>query len=144
MLILPSVGATVSRIQLNESATRARISFSDGSSTIVSTVNTPSKKSISKTTITPNGVSKKKMVVRKESTGMPAMFKTVKTQQGIIQVPTAATQKRMEILEAKKMEVIERAKKRAELLEAKTVDSTSKLYDSLPEGTAVGQDGKPL
>jgi hypothetical protein len=50
----------------------------------------------------------------------------------------------MEILEAKKMEVIERAKKRAELLEAKTVDSTSKLYDSLPEGTAVGQDGKPL
>ena len=137
MLILPSVGATVSRIQLNESATKARITFSDGSSTIVTTTNTPTKKSVSKTTVSPNKIVKKKIVVHKESTGMPQMYRQFKTKDGqTIPVPSTDT-RRMEVLEAKKLEVIARAKKRAEMLEAKTMDASAKMAAGMSDGEEI-------
>lgn len=136
MLILPSVGATVSRIQLNESATKARITFSDGSSTIVSTVNTPTKKAVSKTMVSPNKVVKKKVVVHKESAGMP-MYKQFKTRDGqIIPVPTM-DQSKMQLIEAKKIDVIARAKKRAEMLEAKTMDASAKMVADMKDGEEI-------
>lgn len=133
MLILPSVGATVQRIILNESATKAKIIYDDGSSTIVSTTNMPNKKVVKKVVKTPTSKSVVKKVVRKESTGMPA-FKTVKTSGGVLNVPSAQSQ---QIMESKRIEALERAKKRAEMLGEQNMSASERLGLSAEEGSAI-------
>lgn len=133
MLVLPSVGATVQRIILNESATKAKIIYDDGSSTIVSTTNTPGHKAVKKVVKTPNSKTVVKKVVHKESVGMPA-FKTVNTNLGAINVPNAASQ---QILESKRLSVIERAKKRAEMLGEQNMSASERIGLSAEEGSSI-------
>jgi hypothetical protein len=132
MLILPSVGATVKKIILNESATKAKIIYDDGSSTIVSTVNTPVKKVVNKVTKTPSGVSVvKRKVVRSESVGMPNM------QQKSISNYPILTEKKLQQLESKRESVIEKAKKRAEMLGESTMTASERMGLNAEEGTSI-------
>jgi hypothetical protein len=136
MLILPSVGATVQRIILNESATKAKIIYDDGSTTIVSTNNTPTKKVVKKVTKTPVGTTKvvTKRSVATEAKGMPA-FKKVNTSAGTINVlPNAASQA---VLESKRISALERAKKRAEMLGEQNMSASERLGLSAEEGSAI-------
>ena len=115
MLILPSVGATVKRIILNESATKAKIIYDDGSSTIVSTQNTPNKQVVKKTIVTPNATVVKKKVVKKVNTDSLG-FKSVKTNYGELNIPSMSTP---EAMQQRTPAIIEKLKKRAELRESK-------------------------
>ena len=115
MLILPSVGATVKRIILNESATKAKIIYDDGSSTIVSTQNTPNKQVVKKTTVTPNATVVKKKVVKKANTDSLG-FKSVKTNYGELNIPSMSTP---EAMQQRTPAIIEKLKRRAELRESK-------------------------
>ena len=138
MLVLPSVGATVKKILLNESATKAKIFYDDGSTTIVSTNNTPTKSSVKKISVSPSGttVVKKKIVKKKlsESMGMPS-FRTVKTTLGNINVPTSTHIK--SISDPDVANIVERAKRRAAMLESKTMDGSQKFAMNTQDGTKI-------
>jgi hypothetical protein len=134
MLVLPSVGATVKRIILNESATKAKIIYDDGSSTIVSTTNTPGHKTVKKVVKTPTSKTVVKKSVHIESaSGMP-MFKNIKTKHGSVCVPNIQSQ---QIMESKRLEVLSRAKKRAEMLGEKNMSPSERVGINAEEGSSI-------
>lgn len=132
MLILPSVGATVQRIVLNEDASAAKLLFSDGSTAVIRTKNTPTTKKTAIASKIPNGklLAKKKLV---KKPGMTSMSTTsvIKTHQGSMPVSMI---KNPEAMAKAAGAVIERAKKRAEILESKTMDSSARLGLSAQDG----------
>ena len=133
MLVLPSVGASVTKIVLNESATKAKLFFNDGSSTIIRTQNTPNVKSVVKKTVSPNGstVIKKKIAVKKsitENSGIRAINKTNR-----INMESVSPEK----MALRAPDVIERAKKRAAMLESQTMDASSIAAMSMSDGQDV-------
>lgn len=129
MLVLPSVGAKVNRIILNESATKAKIFYDDGSTTIVSTKNSPTSSSVKRTTVSPGGNAVKKTVIKKTSGGGKV-------------VNRSASVVRMEAVSPASManrapEVIERAKRRSEMLEAQTMDASAMAAMAMQEGQEI-------
>ena len=134
MLVLPSVGASVKKIVLNESATKAKIYYDDGSTTIVSTKNTPTTQTVKKQTVTPHGVKVvKKNVVTKENVG----FKAISTPNGKVKVPVNMESVQPSAMAQRAPDVIARAKKRAEMLESKTMDASAIAAEAMSEGQAV-------
>lgn len=136
MLVLPSVGASVRKIVLNESATKAKLYFDDGTSTIIHTTNTPTKKSKSVVMRSPNTVVRKKTTVVKKQ--IPAVegirFKKITTHQGTMNVPMVSDPK---VLEEKAQSVLARAKRRAEMLESQTMDASARMAMNAPDGQEV-------
>jgi len=126
MLVLPSVGATVKKIVLNESATKAKLYFDDGSVTIISTKNTPTTSTVKKTTVTPNG----KSVVKKSVTE-GAGFKPVSRRTNVLESTTPQQ------MAERAPDVIERAKRRAEMLESQTMDASQIAAMSMQEGQEI-------
>ena len=131
MLVLPSVGASVTKIVLNESATKAKLYFDDGSATIISTKNTPNTNAVKKTTVTPNGTVVKKKIVK--STGGNAGIKAV-AKKTYAQVMESTTPQAMA---SRAQDVIERAKKRAAMLESRTMDASAVAAMAMQEGQEV-------
>lgn len=133
MLILPSVGATVRKIVLNDSATKAKIYFNEGTSIIINTTNVPGVKKASMEARIPSGkmVAKKKLVKKPGMTSV-STSSMIKTHQGPMSFSMI---KNPEAMAKQAQNVIERAKKRAEILEAKTMDGSAKM-------AAMAQDGQ--
>ena len=133
MLVLPSVGATVRKIVLNESATKAKLYFDDGTSTIIHTTNSPGIKKTAISAKNPSGkmVAKKKLVKKPGMTSV-STSSMIKTHQGPMSFSMI---KNPEAMAKQAQNVIERAKKRAEILEAKTMDGSAKM-------AAMAQDGQ--
>ncbi len=129
MLILPSVGAKVVKIVLNESATAAQITYDDGSKTVVRVKNTPSTSSVKKTTVTPHGGVVKKKVVKKTSGGGTVINRSSSVMNMESVSPNAMAQR--------VPGVIERAKRRAELLESQTMDSQMVAAMAMTDGQEV-------
>ena len=132
MLVLPSVGATVQRIILNENASAAKLIFDDGSSAVIRTKNTPTTKKITSVSKIPNGkMLAKKKLVRKPGMTSVSTTSVIKTHQG--SMPFTAI-KNPEAMAKAAEGVIERAKKRAAVLEAKTMDSSARLGLTAQDG----------
>lgn len=131
MLVLPSVGASVTRIVLNESATKAKLFFDDGSATIISTKNTPNTNAVKKTTITPNGTVVKKKIVK--STNGNSGIRAV-TKKSYAQMMEATSPQAMA---NRAGDVIERAKRRAAMLESKTMDASQIAAVAMQDGQEV-------
>lgn len=131
MLVLPSVGASVTKIVLNESATKAKLFFDDGSATIISTKNTPNTNAVKKTTITPNGTVVKKKIVK--STNGNSGIKAV-TKKSYAQMMEATSPQAMA---NRAGDVIERAKRRAAMLESKTMDASQIAAVAMQDGQEV-------
>ena len=143
MLVLPSKGACVERIILNESCTKAKIIFDDGSSVITATRNaTPSGNKVitKKVTRTPTGVAVSKTIkkIKKHSISenrVPSnLLKVVKTKQGNIIVPN---DQRLMQLHEKAQQIAEKSKMRAELLEKSTMDDSAIMANSMTDGQEV-------
>ena len=128
MLILPSVGASVTKIVLNESATKAKLFFDDGSSTIIATKNTPNTNAVKKTTVLPNGTVTKKKVVKTSPSGIKAVKKTY------AQVMESTSPQAMA---NRTPDVIERAKRRAAMLESSTMDAGQVAAMAMQDGQEV-------
>ena len=128
MLILPSVGSRVTKIVLNESATAAKITYDDGSTTVVRVKNTPNVSSVKKTTVTPSGVVKKKVVKKTTSGGGTVINRSSMMNMESVS-PNAMAQRAPS--------VIERAKRRAELLEQQTMDAGSIAAMAMQEGQEI-------
>lgn len=131
MLVLPSVGASVTKIVLNESATKAKLFFDDGSATIISTKNTPNTNAVKKTTITPNGTVVKKKIVK--STNGNSGIKAV-TKKSYAQMMEATSPQAMA---NRAGDVIERAKRRAAMLESKTMDASQIAAVAMQDGQEI-------
>ena len=129
MLVLPSVGAKVNRIILNESATKAKIFYDDGSTTIVSTKNSPTSSSVKKTIVSPGGNAVKKTVIKKTSGGGKVINRSASLVKMEAVSPTSMAKRAPG--------VIERAKRRAELLEQQTMDSEMVAAMSMQDGQEV-------
>lgn len=132
MLILPSVGASVTRIVLNESGSAAKLTFDDGTTTIIRTQNTPNKKSLSTIVKTPNSVVKKKIVKKVSTEGV--QMKHIRTHQGPMTVPVMHNPQQ---LKEKALDVVERAKKRAAMLEQQTMDASAKMAMGMDDGQEI-------
>lgn len=128
MLILPSVGAKVVKIVLNESATAAQITYDDGSRTVVRVKNTPTTTAVKKTTVTPHGGVVKKKVVKKTAGGG-----TVVNRSSIMNMESVSPN----VMAQRVPGVIERAKRRAELLEQQTMDPSAIAAMAMQEGQEV-------
>ena len=127
MLILPSVGSKVTKIMLNESATAAKITYDDGSTTIVRVKNTPNTSTVRKTTVTPSGVVKKKIVKKSTSGGTVINRSSMMNMESVS--PNAMAQR--------VPSVIERAKRRAELLEQQTMDASAISATAMKDGQEI-------
>ena len=127
MLILPSVGSRVTKIVLNESATAAKITYDDGSTTVVRVKNTPNTTAVKKTTVTPSGVIKKKVVKKSTSGGSVINRSSIMNMESVS--PNAMANR--------VPGVIERAKRRAELLEQQTMDPSAVAAMAMQEGQEI-------
>lgn len=133
MLILPSVGSKVTRIILNKNATKAKIYFSDGSTAIVCTSDTSSKESVSVTeSVKPKKTVKKKILEHKKPI---VTIKKVNTSSGMINVPEI---KDKSLFESQRLAAIDRAKKKAEMLEEQNMSASERMGISAQEGEIVG------
>jgi len=134
MLVLPSVGCSVTKILLNESATKAKLFFDDGTTTIVSTQGTaPQKRVVTESAKKPVAVRKVAKKPLQEASGV----RIIKTHNGPMAVPTQMSEARKQQLEEQKMSVIERAKKRCAMLESQTITASERLGMEANEGDEV-------